>query len=308
MVRVSEDLRQSVVFLGGQKAGPIDEAPIDPRGVGFLLSGREQDGGGTYLVTAKHVAEKLPPPFVIRFNQIGGGSRLHHIERPEHIRWFHHPDETVDLTVAPIERPDWSDNLRYHLDDVIKYDYVRRETGPGDTVYINGLFYFVHGSKRNRPVLYRGSVALVPGDERIPINGTHDVEGYLIQANPISGCSGSPVWVTRGIQIDPPPNNEGPLTFWVEGQLSLLGFWSSSWKVKNSEIVSVAADDDRNRDEAPLGMGVVVPANKLIEIFEQTDVAKERREMHKKRQNDHSATHDFRDLPPPKKGNVPPRK
>ena len=103
MYRLTEDVRRNVVFLGWQKEGPIDEAPIDPHGVGFLISGEADKGGGTYLVTAKHVAEKLHTPFVIRFNKKGGGSDLVHIDRPADIRWFTHPDKTVDLAVAAIE-------------------------------------------------------------------------------------------------------------------------------------------------------------------------------------------------------------
>jgi hypothetical protein len=244
VVRLSEDLKQSVVFLGFQKEGPIDEASIYPRGVGFLLWGRVKEGGGTYLVTAKHVAEQLDPPFVIRFNRLGGGSGLVHIDDPSSIRWFTHPDESVDLAVAPIEKPEWSDNVRYHLDDVIEYDHIRTETGAGDSVFISGLFHFVHGAKRNLPVIYLGHVALMPSDDRIPIEGRPDIEAYLVQANPISGCSGAPVWVHQAVQIEPPQGDStDPLTFWAEGRLSLLGFWSSSWKVRGSEVVMVTTDN-----------------------------------------------------------------
>jgi len=298
VVRISEDLRRCVVFLGGQKEGPADEAPIDPQGVGFLLVGRQEDGGGTYLVTAKHVATNLHAPFVIRFNEKGGGSRLHHIEMPDHIRWSFHRDPGVDLAVAPIDRPEWSDNLGYHLDDLIKYREIATETGPGDSVYISGLFHFVHGSKRNLPVVYKGSVALLPSDDDpIPVDGAAPTKGYLVQANPISGCSGAPVWVPRAVQIEPPQVGNERIVFWTEGSLTLLGFWSSSWKVRGSEIVAVAPDHDSKGALAPLGMGVVQPAEKLIEIFEQTDVAKERRQMHERAKSERSSTHDFRAPP-----------
>ena len=296
VVRVTEDLRQSVVFLGVQE-GPMDTAPIDPRGVGFLVWGRVSEGGGTYLVTARHVADKLDPPFVIRFNKIGGGSDLVHIDTLDKIWWFPHPDNSVDLVVAPIEKPDWSDNIQYSLDDIIEYDYIRTETGVGDSVFISGLFYFVHGTKRNLPVTYHGHVALMPSDDRIPITGSSGIEGYLVQANPISGCSGAPVWVHQAVQVEPPQGDSAdPVVFWAEGRLSLLGFWSSSWKVRGSEIIMAMpdhAETDSSGNLAPLGMGVVVPANKLVEIFDLTDVAKERAALHKKKRVDGSASPDF---------------
>jgi hypothetical protein len=286
-----------VVFLGLQKEGPIDTSPIDPLGVGFLLWGREKEGGGAYLATARHVAEQLEPPFVIRFNKLGGGSELVHIDHPNNIKWFMHPDSSVDLAVAPIERPGWSDNVCYGLDDVVEYDYIRTETGAGDSVFISGLFHFVHGAKRNLPVIYHGHVALMPSDDRIPIDGHPDIEAYLIQANPISGCSGAPVWVHQAVKVQPPQGDTAdPLFFLAEGRLSLLGFWSSSWKVRGSEIIMVSSDHaklDSGGMLAPLGMGVVVPANKLVEIFDQTDVAKERAALLKKKRDSGSASHDF---------------
>lgn len=297
VIRVSEDLRRSVVFLGWQKEGPTDEAPIDPCGVGFLVWGEPDKGGGTYLVTAKHVAEKLLPPFVIRFNRKGGGSGLHYIDAPEHIRWVPHPDPTVDLAVASIEFPSWSDNLRYHISSVLSTEPMRLGVGAGTEAHVVGLFHYVHGSKRNLPMVYPARVVALPDDERIPV-GKQFVEGYLVQANPISGCSGAPVWAYEAVQVE---NAEIGAFFYAVGRLFLLGFWSSSWKVKGSEIVAIQADDydDRKGELAPLGMGVVVPAGKLIDIFRDTDVTKNRAEQHRKEQEANAASPDFReaDLP-----------
>ena len=295
--RISEDLRRAVVFLGWQKEGPIDEAPIDPRGVGFLVLGQAESGGGTYLVTAGHVAEKLVPPFVIRFNKKEGGSELVHVETPKHIQWFFHPDQSVDLAVAPIEMPAWADHLRYNMDSVIKYAPLATELGAGDGVYVVGMFHFVHGSRRNLPAVYRGSIVLLPEDERLPVDQRSPMEGYLVQANTISGCSGAPVWASRLVQVEPTSKSLSDGTvFWAEGMLSLVGFWVASWKVKNTEIVGPADDagkDGRGSEDAPLGMGVVVPVAKLIEIFQETDVAKERTAIHGTKRAEKFATPDF---------------
>jgi hypothetical protein len=279
VIRVSEELRRSVVFLGWQAGGPIDEAPIEPRAVGFLLHGETESGGGTYLVTAKHVAEKLSPPFVMRFNKKSGGADLVHVDRPEDIQWFYHPDPTVDLAVAPIKRPEWSENLRYHLADVVKTEPSRRAVGAGTDAHVVGLFHYVHGSKRNLPIVYPARVVLLPEDEPIPVDG-QQVEGYLVQANPISGCSGAPVWAHEAVKVE---ESAGKITFYAVGNLFLLGFWSSSWKVRGSEIVAIRPDDldDRSGALAPLGMGVVVSADKLVEIFRRTDVAKARALIYK---------------------------
>jgi hypothetical protein len=279
-MRVDANLRQSVVFLGRRGNAAIDEASLLPTGVGFLVLGRSDQGGGTYLVTARHVAERTGVPFAIRFNKQSSGSELVELEAPL-LRWFCHPDESVDLAVAAIDMPNGSDHTRYHLDDVIKTEPIRAETGAGDGVYIAGMFYYTHGSKRNLPVIYRGSVALVPGDDLIPVEGGRRVEGYLVEANPISGSSGAPVWVSRATMIRLPqaPPSE-PLTFFAEGKLTLLGFWMASWKVPGAAVVGAGGPP------APLGMGIVISASKLIDIFNDTEVAQARSEAHRRGQTE----------------------
>ena len=159
-MRVSEDTRKIVLFLGWQEAGPVDEAPIDPIGTGFLISGDPKRCPGLFLVTARHVAEKLPPPFVMRVNKKGGGAGLIHIERPEDIHWCHHPvDETVDIAVAPVSFPSWVDmtGLRATglFDDAPNQ---LKDIDAGDNAFVIGLFHLHHGEKKNIPVVFRGSV------------------------------------------------------------------------------------------------------------------------------------------------------
>src|SRR3954447_18895289 len=110
MVRLSQDILRNVVFLGREKAGAVDDAAIDPKGVGFLIRGEAINGGGPYLATAKHVVTKLGFSFVVRFNTTEGGERLVRFASSEQIRWGDHPDQTVDLAVARIDRPAWADN------------------------------------------------------------------------------------------------------------------------------------------------------------------------------------------------------
>jgi hypothetical protein len=93
-VRIADDLRKAVVFLGEDIAGPDGEADIDPRGTGFFITWRtggsfptedeEKEYAGNYLVTAKHNTSQLGRSFVIRFNKTGGGSDIIKVDDP---RW-----------------------------------------------------------------------------------------------------------------------------------------------------------------------------------------------------------------------------
>ena len=72
--------------------------------------------------------------------------------------------------------------------------------GIGDICYAVGLFRLMAGSRRNLPVIHTGRIALIPEDERIPVqdwlnpNGPRKhIEGYLVKLQNLKGLSGSPV-------------------------------------------------------------------------------------------------------------------
>lgn len=234
------------------------------------------------MVTAKHVAEKLHPPFVIRINKKGGGAGLIHIERPTDIKWCFHPtDMTVDIAVTAIDLPGWTDASSYSTDGVLVTDPPDiAQLGAGDLAFVVGLFHLHRGELSNLPIVHSGNIALMPGDERIPVDDMQ-IEGYLVQANAISGCSGSPVFATRSVIWTVNKGKEAEKKIAGHTAMAtLIGVWSSSWKVSKSEIVAVRTnDDDQKGTLAPLGMGIVIPASKLADIL----LGKELMAEHKKR-------------------------
>lgn len=280
-VALSRDVRKCVVFLGEQVQEGLSH--IKPYGTGFLLrGGKKVLSGGAYLVTAKHVAKQLDPPFVIRLNKKGGGAELYEIKRPSDIRWTFHPDDSVDLAATPFEVPDWADVTYFSADHVLRPEKMEsKRIDAGDAAYVVGLFHLLHGTEENRPIVHTGHIAMLPEDEKIPVSDK-EVEGYLVQANAISGCSGSPVFAQRSLSVLVPPQmlrgsihkDATPVAGEIPGSIWLLGVWSSSWKVQGSQIVSVRNDADNVAGgAAPLGMGVVVPASKLIELLEDAELA-----------------------------------
>jgi hypothetical protein len=289
-VRVTEDAMDCVVFLGWQKAGPADIAPIDPKGTGFLMATDPAHGHGAMLVTARHVAEMLHPPFVIRMNKKGGGSDLVHIERPTDIMWCFHPtDSTADIAVAPFAIPNWANVTCYATSHFLGHDAERlKNIYAGDATCIVGLFYRHYGDQKNQPIVHNGHIAMLPSDP-ILVEGGAKRRGYLVEINGISGCSGSPVFALNSVEV-----NLGGDKFIAYGsEVVLLGVWSSSWKVKSSEITTVRTDDDdKDGTLAPLGMGIVTPGAYLAEILGGDDLRHELQELEKRRQDKLSATPD----------------
>jgi hypothetical protein len=259
-----------VVFLGWQEAGPIDVAPIDPQGTGFFA----YQNGDVFLVTAKHVAEKLVPPFVARVNKKDGGADLIRFDRPSDVEWCVHDDSTVDIAVAPIKVPSWADFHAWIVGDESEH---WKEIDAGSAVCVVGLYHMLFGRRENRPITHVGHIAMLPKDDLIPVDGILR-EGYLVGANAISGCSGSPVFAVGDVRL----NIADGGIIGHHTKAVLLGIWSASWKVRASQVVAVREDEDGSIERlAPLGMGIVTPVQKLLDIMggEKLKAATERRKQ-----------------------------
>ena len=334
-MRIADDLRKATVFLGEEVADDLGHSAIDPRATGFFLvwqsdSGRPIDGmagecSGIYLVTARHVAVPLGSHFAIRLNKKGGGSD---IELIENARWTFHPDETVDVAVLHCGYPDWADCIPIpgrllskpsigQTMGASEVDLLINDPnlGIGDITYVVGLFHLLHGKKVNLPVVHTGHIALLPEDERIPVQNPitrkrQDVEGYLVEAHGVSGLSGAPVFARTSAPVTAPYRYEGPpllnVTKYPEyptpGRIHtstvLLGLWQASWDGEPTE--TLVDGRELNGRRVPLGMGIVVPASKIAETLNQPELVTARQTEHVRRLNENSAPTDS--LPP----SVPP--
>src|SRR5215469_7360941 len=167
LVRVSEDSRLCSVFLGF--ADPNDEALLSRIvGTGFFVAHDQLP----HLVTARHVADSLSgSPFAVRLTAPNGLGRVIEIDKPH---WHtHHYDTAADIAVMLIDAPDWTQttamqSTSFINDHLIKY----WDIGPGDAAYIVGLFSLHPGQRKNLPIVHAGNIALMPGDELIPVHKT----------------------------------------------------------------------------------------------------------------------------------------
>lgn len=53
----------------------------------------------------------------------------------------------------------------------------------------------------------------------------------------------------------------------MTGRAVLMGIWSGSWKVDGTQVVFAHTEGTTKSLAAPLGIGVVVPAQKLAELI-----------------------------------------
>jgi hypothetical protein len=284
LVRIAEDMRHSVVFFGYEDSRP-GYGGIDCIGTGFLL----EHAGAPYFVTAKHLAEEVrSDPFLIRLNKRDGTSENLPVDK---LKWFHHPDHTVDISAVPFLITALSHYECAYIQPhfVITDEKMRRyDIGVGSLTYTVGLFRLLSGGKRNLPITYMGNIAMLPKDERIPVIDWTDpdkqriinVEGYLIAAQSLDGLSGSPVFVRPEVDLNLSKVMVGPeiaekKICGPHIQIQLLGLWQGSWTARPDEIMAANHGDEIT---VPVGTGIVVPYQKIAEVLEM-DEAKEARKL-----------------------------
>jgi hypothetical protein len=275
LMRITEGALRCSVFLGF--SNPTDPSSFSSvLGTGFFIA-HDQTG---YLVTAAHIAQTLTgSPFGVRLTDEDGNGRIEEILAP---RWHYHPDNTVDLAILQFEVPDWTMTTAMPSSELATDDkVVEWEIGPGDAAYVVGLFHLHPGKRRNLPVVHAGNIALMPSEERIPIRDQRtgkavDISAYLVEAGALSGASGSPVMVRPTIRFmaraEPHQVETAAI---LESRDYLLGVWVAAWPGNPDPTLAVSLGLE-SKTWIPVGIGIVVPAQRILEILELPAVVLER--------------------------------
>lgn len=280
-VRVKDDLRRAVVFVGYQPPG----ASFAPIGTAFFL----RYFGFPYLVTAGHVARELGhDPFVIRMNKRDGiGAEV----TVDMAKWVYHEDRTVDVAVlmggpTKTDEVDW---VSFGEDFLLSREkLVECEIGAGDDVHIIGLYRFLHGKKRNLPIVHTGAIALMADDEPIPVKDSitdeiYYTNGFLVEAQTLSGLSGSPVFVDKTWRV----RLSDKTVIKTPADTLLLGVWQSAWNAPPDELKALSVQKGVT---VPVGMGLVMPAYRIIEILESDQLRLQRETLTKQRDAENAAS------------------
>jgi hypothetical protein len=273
-VRIADDLRKATVFLGEDVTDQEGEPTIDPpQGTGFFvtwasdaanyLPGADREHQAIYLVTARHVAEALSSNFLIRFNTRDQGAEIDVVNNAQ---WYYHHEHTVDVAILHCGYPDWADCVPLPGRLFVRPDEYAdpgaivpgiSDIGIGDISYVVGLFNRFYGKQRNLPVVHTGHIALLPGDELIPVWNRRscirqEVEGYLVQAHGLEGLSGAPVFARTSLPIyanyrleRDSMGRSGLQAGRMHGLTAFLGLWQSSWEDAFRYTGGSASDSER---------------------------------------------------------------
>jgi hypothetical protein len=277
-VHIGTSLHAIVAFIGfADQSSPTG---IRCEGTGFFLFYK----GAGYLITARHVAVGIgEDPFVIRVNRRGAAVLVAH----DLAKWMYHPDELVDLAAIPIALPTGHGFECVYLEEeaILTKDRLKTESiDVGALCYTVGLFHYIQGQKRNLPMAHAGNIALMPPPgETIPVwnkdkKRVDFVEGYLIETVAINGASGSPVFARPSITVGPFKSDQGQefRSLWPEAKVPLLGLFQGAWFAPPDDPVARNVQASPDKVIVPVGVGIVVPAYKIVELLE-TDEMKEYR-------------------------------
>jgi hypothetical protein len=291
-MRVDDTILKTVVFLGREVRGTFI-----PYGTGFLAyTVLDNQRGWQNLITARHVIDSIRSPIVhARLNNHSGEARIIPIPKSD---WFFHPDDQVDVAVAPtIMRSDMFDMSHFTLgphssaeipDVALTKEVIARDRiGIGDETYTAGMFVGRLGERQNIPILRLGTIASMPGELIQTSYGFH--EAFLLEVRSIDGLSGSPTCIHMpvGRRMSSPFLMNGPLPA-ADGQLRLQ-FYLMGMVLGYNEVygptdkINIASQSKRQTTRArrvnvPLntGIAVVLPIWKILEAINQPTIQEAR--------------------------------
>jgi hypothetical protein len=251
---------------------------IEYGGTGFLACDQKEGIEIPFLITCRHVAETLSrhDKFYVRVNTVEGGSENIPMTKME---WSYHPDKSVDLAmifilIIPPEKFDLRYARLYEEPFLLKSE----RAACGDLISLIGLFRLHAGRQRNVPFVHSGHIAVLPDPkERVPIRDriTGELimaEVYLVEAQTLDGLSGSPVFVHEVLH-SPVPGYPGDGVARLFGNVRFLGLYSGSWDGEPGQIL--AEDRDlRGKTRVPVGVGIVIPVDKIVELVRDDDKLK----------------------------------
>ncbi|MGZ8845611.1 MAG: hypothetical protein ACXW3C_04025 [Pyrinomonadaceae bacterium] len=248
-----EEARRCVAFVGFRNRDGIREVG----GTAFFVVRWDENlkRSFPYVITSRHVINEIrdiPADRVyLRLNVKDGSAQWMETSIAD---WHFHPDESeVDVALLRRGFPVGSDHVYLPTNVFVTEDKLAMyEIGNGDDVVITGLFRNHQGRKKNIPIVRLGNIAAMP-EEEVEVPGWGMIDAYLVEARSTGAISGSPVFIDLGlhriIQGQLMQTSQGP-TFY------LLGLMHGHWESSSAEKVN-------------MGIAIVVPASKIIEVIRQ---------------------------------------
>jgi hypothetical protein len=290
-VRIPSELFKGIAYIGAVAAKDASgRVQGDIFGTGFFVKKsieQEKPLSYIYLVTAKHVVKDIgkSEPYIVANGSDGSLRQLVHLGP----QWWYHPsDESADVAVRQVGfQPDLLNFAADVKDFIFPNDVKSGVVVPGDETFTAGYFSPI-SSDRMIPIVRHGNIAMLP-DEQIQTNqGYRDV--YLVEARSIGGISGSPVFVRPPLRYGIEMPKGTTAMFDAIGHYKLLGVMHGHWDIDESKKNETQIEP--NKHGVNMGIGIVVPAIKIIETIMQPGLEELRKKADAERARQYAPTMD----------------
>jgi hypothetical protein len=264
---INPEIRKCVVFIAYRTA----DGKFHTCGTAFFL-GKEVPGtqttNPTFLITAKHVINGIRglglDSVWLRHNVKNGDDAWYETKLE---KWYcDHPDQSIDVAVIEMGVLDIFDNLVFPYGLCLNEEkFKEHQVGPGDEVFITGLFKHHQGKKKSIPIIRTGTIACL-SEEKVFTKNFGEIDAFLIEARSIGGLSGSPVFVNLGLSrfIDGQikQSNGGAIYFF-------LGLIHGHFDVDDSEFTEQPNVDPETRtiEKINSGIAIVVPFQNIDKVI-----------------------------------------
>jgi hypothetical protein len=256
-----------------------------PLGTGFFVLYPDKRGGPdygfVYLVTAKHVLRDFDGKFLrsvdvrVNLKSPEADSRVSFIRNvpvsDEHgkLLWYHgskEADEAVAVDCLPDQKKVAFKTIPLGM-FVDNATLKSRDVEEGDSLYFIGLMAQFYGSKKNFPVVRRGTLAMMT-DEEIP-TPTGPQKAFIAELQSWPGNSGSPVFLNLG------GLRHGGL--FLGENLRFLGILLGDFVNKiPATVVGGPQVSLGGNDAANVGISLIVPAASLRKVLDSPEAQSER--------------------------------
>lgn len=267
-MRLPDSILHTACLLGFKKETP------QYAGSGFVVAVPGAHGNSHfYVVTAKHLAERMECcPIIMGFSYKDGSKALF---EEDSVHWYAHPKEAnaVDVAVTPFA-PARRDLLDLEPVDEHVFSSAERirkaSIGVGDEIAAIGMFTRFSYEDRHLPFVRTGHLAMLPSPG-IPVKNFEPMEAYVAE---IEGLSGSPVWVRPTDSFNAAQKDGGEVKPSVpsnrDTDVIFLGMLHGQWAITKALMEGLSAP---YTEKMISGMSIIVPAQKILEVINQPELA-----------------------------------
>jgi hypothetical protein len=262
-MRIRDEILNTVAFLCVPVAGDSGQK-WKYGGTGFFVGIENEINPKLqhpYFVTARHCvreAEKIGQ-LHIRMNRHDGKADPLPVSGP----WMLPDDPSIDIAVIAAMPPretfsyQWLGTALFLTDEQASKSGI----GPGDELFMAGLFTARSGQQRNLPIVRTGIIAAMPDEPIFDEKTGQEFRSYVAEVRSIGGLSGSPVFVALE------PGRVHPVTNKIDlrRKVFLLGVVRGHWDYAAKNSPMAFSDDELKA--VNMGMAMITPIDELSKLL-----------------------------------------